>query len=259
MKLPLYQIDAFTTRRFGGNPAAVCPLPAWLDDGLMLAIAAENNLSETAFFVPEGKDFRIRWFTPATEMDLCGHATLASAFVVFRYLDPDRRTVTFQSRSGLLSVTREGDELAMALPRRDPSPCAAPAELAAALGRAVDEVLAARDYLVVLAHEEEVRVLRPDLARVAALDRHAVIVTAPGSDCDFVSRFFAPQVGVPEDPVTGSAHCTLVPFWAGRLGKTHLRARQLSARGGELRCELRPTEVVIAGGAVPYLVGTIEI
>jgi len=273
MRIPIYQVDAFTGAVFAGNPAAVCPLERWLDERLMRAIAAENNLSETAFFVPAaggkradggfpgagGGAYDIRWFTPAAEIDLCGHATLASAFVVFHWLDPTRTSVTFHSKSGPLVVERGGDLLAMEFPSRPAGPCAAPAGLAAALGAAPLETLLSRDLLAVFAGEAEVRALQPDFARIKALGFHAVIVTAPGSDCDFVSRFFAPAVGVPEDPVTGSAHCTLVPYWARRLGKRTLHARQVSARGGELFCEDLGERVILAGHAAPFLEGTIEV
>jgi PhzF family phenazine biosynthesis protein len=261
MRLPLYQIDAFADGPFTGNPAAVCPLEDWLSDDVMQAIAAENNLSETAFFVPEGDGFRLRWFTPTTEVDLCGHATLASAFVVFRWLSPDRNEVTFQTQqAGPLTVARDGDLLALDFPARPPSPCAMPDGLAAALGRVPAAVLAARDYLAVYGSADEIQALTPDLAAIARLDRFAVIATAPGANgIDFVSRFFAPARGVPEDPVTGSAHCTLIPYWADRLGKTRLDARQLSHRGGALSCVCHGDRVTIAGRAVLYLEGRIEI
>lgn len=259
MRLPIYQVDAFTERVFGGNPAAVCPLPEWLDDAVMQAVAAENNLSETAFFVRDGSDYAIRWFTPAVEVDLCGHATLASAHVVFTALEPQRTAVRFHSRSGPLDVEREGELLVLDFPARPPQRREPPAGLAAALGAAPREVWRARDLLAVFDGEDEVRALRPDMAALAALDTFAVCATAPGRECDFVSRFFAPAKGVPEDPVTGSSHCTLVPFWAERLGRTRLRARQVSARGGELHCEQRGERVRIGGRAVRYLDGFIEL
>jgi len=260
MKLRLFQVDAFASRAFAGNPAAVVPLESWLEDATLQAIAAENNLSETAFFVPEGDGFEIRWMTPSDEVDLCGHATLASAWVLFNVLEPSRGAVSFRSKSGPLGVTADGDKLALDFPSRPPEPAAGslPA-VADALGAPPRAVLAARDYLAVFADEDEVRALRPDMARTAALDRMAVIATAPGRDCDFVSRFFAPAVGIPEDPVTGSAHSTLVPYWAARLGRQRLFARQVSARGGELWCEDRGGRVSIAGRAVLYLEGTVTI
>jgi PhzF family phenazine biosynthesis protein len=262
MRTPIYQVDAFVTGRpFSGNPAAVCPLEAWLPDAAMQSIAAQNNLSETAFFVPEGDGYRLRWFTPAIEVDLCGHATLASAFVIFRFLAPQRRAVMFQTQqAGPLTVTRDGELLALDFPSRPPTPCRMPERLAAALGRSPSAVLAARDYLAIYDTEDDVAALTPDFAAFAALDRFAVIAAAPGiNGVDFVSRFFAPAAGVPEDPVTGSAHCTLIPYWAGRLGKTRLEARQLSRRGGALSCALRGDRVTIAGRASLYLEGTITI
>jgi predicted PhzF superfamily epimerase YddE/YHI9 len=261
MRIPLYQIDAFATEApFSGNPAAVCPLDAWLPGEVMQSVAAENNLSETAFFVPEGDGYRLRWFTPATEVDLCGHATLASAFVVFERLAPWRQTVAFQTeKAGLLTVARAGEErLALDFPARAPAACAIPDGFAAALGKRPSAVLAARDYLAVYDNADDVAALSPDFAAIARLDRFAVIVTAPGDGrVDFVSRFFAPARGVDEDPVTGSAHCTLIPYWAARLGRTRLEARQLSRRGGALSCALNGDRVTIAGRAVPYLEGTI--
>jgi PhzF family phenazine biosynthesis protein len=259
VRIRLFQVDAFTRRVFAGNPAAVCPLDRWLPDATLQAIAAENNLSETAYFVGAEGEYEIRWFTPASEVDLCGHATLASAHVILRHLAPALAEVRFASRSGPLRVRRTGDRLCLDFPARPPQPCAAPAGMAEALGRSPRELWAARDYMAVFETEDEVRGLAPDLARLAALDRFAVIVTAPGGEVDFVSRFFAPAQGVPEDPVTGSAHCTLVPYWARRLGRTQLSARQVSARGGELLCELRGDRVEMAGHAADYLEGTIEL
>jgi len=261
MRLPLYQIDAFAEGPFTGNPAAVCPLEAWLPDPVMQQIAAENNLSETAFFVTEGEGYRLRWFTPTTEVDLCGHATLASAFVVFGWLKPERSEVTFATQqAGPLIVTRDGEFLALDFPARPAAPCPMPRGLDRALGRPPTTVLAARDYLAVYETADDIRALTPDFAAIAALDRFAVIVTAPGTDgIDFVSRFFAPARGVDEDPVTGSAHCTLIPYWAERLGKSRLQARQLSRRGGALSCAMRGDRVTIAGRALLYLEGIITI
>jgi predicted PhzF superfamily epimerase YddE/YHI9 len=260
MRLPIYQIDAFTDRLFGGNPAAVCPLQTWLPDATMQSIAAENNLAETAFFVPDAADFALRWFTPTVEVDLCGHATLAAAHVVFEYLQPQRESVRFQTlKAGTLSVSRRDGMLVMDFPVRPPVPCPPPAGLLAALGGTPREVWKARDHLVVYDSAAEIAGLTPDLGALAAVDCWAAIVTAPGDDdTDFVSRFFAPAQGVPEDPVTGSAHTTLVPYWAKRLGKTALTARQLSRRGGLLHCALRGERVDIAGKAVTYLTGQIE-
>jgi PhzF family phenazine biosynthesis protein len=260
MKIPLYQMDAFAARPFAGNPAAICPLETWLPDQILQSIAAENNLSETAFYVRDGTGYDLRWFTPAVEVDLCGHATLAAACVI---LEIRRETagsrVIFGTRSGELTVEREGDLYALDFPSRPPQPCVVHPGLAEALGAAPKKVLAARDYLCVFESEEQVLALAPDMAKLAEVDRFAVIATAPGRDCDFVSRFFAPSQGVPEDPVTGSAHCTLIPYWAEQLGKTKLFARQRSRRGGELWCELRGGRVRIAGRAVPYMQGIIEL
>ncbi|MGV3720293.1 MAG: PhzF family phenazine biosynthesis protein [Actinomycetota bacterium] len=259
MRIPLYQIDAFADRVFGGNPAAVCPLASWLADALLQAIAAENNLSETAFFIPTEETPRLRWFTPLAEVDLCGHATLAAAFVLFERLQPGRETVTFQSRSGPLTVTRSRDLLSLdfpALPLTAPLPTDA---LARALQTRPIEVRGGMDLLAVFGSQAEVRALKPDMERLKGLDCRGVIATAPGDEVDFVSRFFAPAVGIPEDPVTGSAHCALTPYWAGRLGKSTLRARQISRRGGELQCELIGERVRISGRAVLYLEGNIQL
>jgi predicted PhzF superfamily epimerase YddE/YHI9 len=260
MRIPLYQVDAFAEGAFTGNPAAVCPLETWLPESVMQAVAAENNLAETAFFVPEADGYRLRWFTPATEVDLCGHATLASAFVIFRFLAPGKSHVVFRTeRAGELSVSGDGDEIALDFPAWPPSPCATPDGLAAALGRAPSRVLAARDYLAVYDDAAAIGALRPDFRALALIDR-SVCITAPGSgEIDFVSRFFAPAHGIDEDPVTGSAHCMLIPYWAERLGKTRLVARQVSQRGGRLHCALSGERVRIAGRVQPYLVGTIEI
>ena len=256
MNIPVFQVDAFATRAFSGNPAAVCPLHEWLPDEQLQSIAAENNLSETAFFVREGNCYNLRWFTPKVEVDLCGHATLASAYIIFSQFTPFERSVRFETRSGELTVTRDGDLLSMDFPARPPAECSVPPDLIPALGREPDVVLAARDYLVIYSREEDVRTLEPNMSLLSRIDR-AVIVTAPGTEADFVSRFFGPSKGVPEDPVTGSAHCTLIPYWSHRLGKTRLRALQVSARGGELWCEDRGSRVTIAGTAVRFLEGTI--
>jgi len=260
MKLPLFHVDAFAPRPFTGNPAAVVPLERWLADAVLQQIAAENNLSETAFFVGGGGKYEIRWMTPVKEVDLCGHATLAAAFVVLEKQEPGRAEVTFSSKSGPLCVTRENGLLALDFPSRPPAPAPQDLEaLAAALGRRPRSTEAgARDALAVFDDEDEVRALRPDMTRLLAFER-AVIATAPGREVDFVSRFFAPAYGIPEDPVTGSAHCTLIPYWAKRLGQTRLRAWQVSARGGELLCEHRGERVSIAGRVVPYLEGAIEV
>jgi len=262
MRLPLYQIDAFTSRLFGGNPAAVCPLEAWLDDATLQAIALENNLSETAFLVPEGDGYRLRWFTPALEVDLCGHATLAAAFVVFETLRPGSDEVAFETRSGGLTVRRDRDLLTMdfpAWPAREVQAGEVQEALVRGLGVRPAAVYTTRDLMAVLETEAQVRTLRPDQTALAAIDALGIIATAPGEEVDFVSRFFAPRAGIPEDPVTGSAHCTLAPYWAARLGKNRLEARQLSARGGELTCEVRGDRVAISGRCVSYLEGTIQL
>lgn len=256
MELKIYQVDAFTSRLFGGNPAAIVPLAEWLPDQTLQSIAAENNLAETAYLVPNGDRYHLRWFTPTLEIDLCGHATLASAFVVFRHFNPDWQEVAFDTLSGELKVTRSGELLSMDFPSRPPEPGAVDSRLKQALGGRPELVMAARDYMVTFASEDEVRALEPNMFELAKVDRF-VIVTAPGKDCDFVSRFFAPRAGVPEDPVTGSAHCTLIPYWSERLGKKKLHARQVSPRGGELFCEDLGPRVSMAGHAVEYLRGTI--
>jgi PhzF family phenazine biosynthesis protein len=253
VRIPIYQVDAFSSRVFAGNPAAVCPLDEWLEDDVLQAIAAENNLAETAFYVPEGGHYRLRWFTPKVEVDLCGHATLASAYVIG---SPEVRFIT---KSGELSVTRNGDLFTLDFPSRAPQPHPANPGLIAALGGTPAELLAARDYLVVYGSEDEIRALKPDMAALCGIDRFAVIVTAPGKNCDFVSRFFAPAKGVPEDPVTGSAHCTLTPYWAKRLGKSSLHAFQVSERGGELWLENKGGRVTISGKGALYLEGAIHI
>jgi PhzF family phenazine biosynthesis protein len=261
MRLPIYQVDAFADKLFGGNPAAICPLPEWLPDATMQAIAAENNLAETAFFVREGADYALRWFTPAVEVDLCGHATLASAHIVFSFLEPKRQSVNFQTlKAGTLSVARHADLLVMDFPARPPAPVEAPAGLLAALGGKPREVHKARDHLVVYGSAAEVLALTPDFGALGKVDCWAAIVTAPGDNgVDFVSRFFAPPQGIDEDPATGSSHCTLVPYWAKRLAKTELEARQLSRRGGALRCAMRGDRVSIGGRAVLYLEGQITV
>ncbi len=259
MQIPIYQVDAFTRTRFSGNPAAVCPLAEWLPDTTMQSIAAENNLAETAFFVREGDHFQLRWFTPAVEVDLCGHATLGSAYVLFNELHEPGDTLRFETKSGELLVRRNGDRLALDFPARPPQRTDVDANLVPALGGKPTEVLAARDYLVRYGSQEEVAALKPDMSRLMDIDKFAVIATAPGHDCDFVSRFFAPGKGIAEDPVTGSAHATLIPYWAAQLGKNELHARQISRRGGELFCQLNGERVEIAGYGVLYLRGEIMV
>lgn len=259
MKLPLFQIDAFTNHLFGGNPAAVVLLESWLPDKVLAAIAAENNLAETAFVIPGSDEIPLRWFTPTVEVDLCGHATLAAAHVLFRYFTPSANQLTFVTRSGNLVVTADTDRLTLDFPARPGVSVEVSEQLVSALGARPREVFLARDLLAILDCESDVKNLQPDFARIAALDAFAVIVSAPGETVDFVSRFFAPGAGIPEDPVTGSAHCTLVPYWAARLGKSSLTAKQLSARGGDLSCRLSGNRVLISGSAVEYLHGEIDV
>jgi PhzF family phenazine biosynthesis protein len=259
MKLRLFQVDAFTSRRFGGNPAAVVVLDRWLDDVLLQAIAAENNLSETAYVISSRTPCPLRWFTPVLEIDLCGHATLAAAHVLLRHYLPEQPAVTFETRSGPLTVAREGKRLVMDFPARPGRPIPVDDALEGALGVRPREAVLARDLLAIFDSEETIRAFRPDAQRIVALDAFGLIISARGRDVDFVSRFFGPRAGVLEDPVTGSAHCTLIPYWAARLGRNELTARQLSARGGELQCALRGDRVTIAGGVVEYLRGEIEV
>lgn len=267
MKLRLYQVDAFADRLFSGNPAAVCPLDSnvatgetWLPDAVMQQVAAENNLSETAFYVRQGSGYAIRWFTPACEVALCGHATLATGYVVFTYDGHREDAAEFASKSGVLRVRREGDLLVLDFPADRPHPAQPTEGLVEAIGCEPAECYKGRtDFLLVYEREEQVAGLAPDFSDLAMVPARGIIATAPGREVDFVSRFFAPQVGVNEDPVTGSAHTLLTPFWSERLGKTELTARQLSKRGGSLRCRLVGGRVDIAGHAVPYLEGTITI
>lgn len=251
----IFQVDAFASRPFQGNPAAVVPLDAWLDDAVLQAIADENNLSETAFFVPDGDGFRLRWFTPAAEVDLCGHATLASAHVLFTHLGYAGDVVRFHTRSGTLEVRRAGAGYAMDLPASTPQIVEAPPALLAGLGGWPHDVLAAADYLVLYGSEADILALNPDFGTLRLLGLRGVVATAPGTDVDFVSRCFYPKLRVDEDPVTGSAHCALAPYWAARLGKSVLTARQLSRRGGALGCEVVGDRVVITGTAADYLTG----
>ena len=259
--LRYFVVDAFTSELFRGNPAGVCILEGndWLADDLMQKIAAENNLSETAFLLPRGKQFGLRWFTPTLEIDLCGHATLASAFTLFTEFKRREEQVAFESKSGLLTVARKGDLLELDFPSRPGVPSYPPNDLLAGLGHKPSKVFKARDWMAVYESANDVLGIKPDFKLLASLPGGKVIVTAPGKDVDFVSRFFAPGAGVDEDPVTGSAHCTLIPYWAERLGKTKLHARQLSARGGELFCELRGERVGIAGHAVLYSSGQLHL
>ena len=263
MPVALFHVDAFTDRPFSGNPGAVCPLKAWLDDELLRSVAAENNLSETAYFVPEGDAYRLRWFTSRCEVNLCGHATLATAFVLLTILEPHQESVRFLTRSGLLTVGRQNDLLVMDFPALPPWACASPPpDLIEGLGARADQftLLQVKDnYFAVYESEDEIRSLRPDLLRLEKLHPAGVAVTAPGKDVDFVSRYFAPSYGIPEDPVTGSTHSSLALYWAKRLGKSALHARQVSQRGGELWCELRADRVLIKGRAVLTLRGSLLI
>jgi PhzF family phenazine biosynthesis protein len=261
MKIPIYQVDAFTSKVFSGNPAAVCILDEWIDDGILQAIAAENNLSETAYLVQNRNGFDLRWFTPVTEVALCGHATLASAFVQFFYRKWNEGKIKFQTRkSGELVVTRKGEVLDMDFPARPVHARKHSDALSRALGATPEKVYgSAEDLMAVFESEKTVAEIQPDFAILKQIDCRGVIITAPGDQCDFVSRFFAPRVGVPEDPVTGSAHCVLIPYWATVLGKKELYALQVSRRGGELFCGFAGERVMISGKAALYLAGTITI
>ena len=255
----MYQVDAFADRVFAGNPAAVCPLDDWLPDAVLQSIAAENNLSETAFFVADGDRYSIRWFTPRTEVDLCGHATLASAHVLFDCVGHAADKVDFDSRSGPLSVMREGKRLVLDFPSQPPLRCETPDAAIRAFDQAPAESLLAADLILVFDHADQVRRAVPDIDSLRTLDCRGVIITAAGDDCDFVARFFGPNVGITEDPVTGSAYTQLVPYWARRTGKSQFHARQVSERGGELFCELAGDRVRIGGTAVTFLEGAIEL
>lgn len=263
MKLTIYQADAFTDKLFTGNPAAVVPLEQWISDELMQQIAMENNLAETVFFVPrnstgKGSDFDIRWFTPELEIDLCGHATLAAAYILYQFLDYKNETIIFHSKSGPLQVSRKADLLYLDFPSWKPERIADyPLELLPALGNPeITGVYQYREYLVELMNEEAVRNCRPDFSALKKVNR-MVIITAPGKEVDFVSRFFAPTAGIDEDPVTGSAHSQLIPFWSEKLGKNKMTARQLSKRGGTIYCEQKGDRVIMAGKCVFYMKGEI--
>lgn len=260
MTLSIYQVDAFTDVQFHGNPAAVCPLATWLPDDVLQAIAEENNLSETAFYVPQDGTFHIRWFTPVCEVELCGHATLATGHVLFQHEGYAKPTITFSSQSGILRVRKAGDELVLDFPVDTLAPVPAPPGLIQALGVPPLEVFRGKDdFMAVYGQQADVESMRPDFALVEKIPARGVIVTAPGDRVDFVSRFFGPQSGIAEDPVTGSAHTTLMPYWSARLGKDRLRATQVSKRRGELRCALKGDRVEIAGQACTYMVGKITL
>jgi len=259
MKLPIYQIDAFAENTFEGNPAAICPLSEWLPDQVMQSIAEENNLSETAFFVPTEQGFHIRWFTPVAEVDLCGHATLASAYVIFTYLGFKEKMINFESRSGLLTVKQNDGLLAMNFPSQPPTPCQTPDEIIQAFKNTPIECLKSEDYIVVFGSEEDIVSIQPDFDALSKLDLRGVVITAKSSQYDFIARFFAPKYGINEDPVTGSAYTQLMPYWSKHMGMTKLHAKQVSSRGGEVFCELVGNRVNIAGNAVTYLLGEIDI
>ena len=261
MKLKIYQVDAFTSEVFGGNPAAVVPLKSWLPDEVMQSIAVENNLSETAFFIPAKDAYDLRWFTPATEVDLCGHATLASAFVLFNILAHEDRYICFHTRNeGDLGVSLEEDgRMALDFPSKPPLEASIPPGFADALGAEAESLYLNEDYLAVFSSESEVMAIKPDFKIMSKIDARGIIVTAPGDEVDFVSRFFAPRFGIDEDPVTGSAHCVLTPYWSKRLDKETLSARQVSKRVGQLQCRLNGDRVSIAGNAVLYMEGEIDV
>jgi PhzF family phenazine biosynthesis protein len=259
MSIPYYQVDAFTGSLFSGNPAGIAILIEWMPDEVLQSIAAENNLAETAFVVPRGSHFDLRWFTPEIEVDLCGHATLAAAHVLFDHLGYRHVSVEFHTRSGLLPVTRSEKLLTLDFPSRPAIACELPDALAEGLGAIPQEVYKARDYLAVFGSEADVRALRPKMEALAKLPCLGIIATAPGVACDFVSRFFAPSAGVSEDPVTGSAHCTLIPYWSRRLKRYQLQALQVSKRGGELFCAERGERVSISGRAVTYSTGFLHV
>jgi PhzF family phenazine biosynthesis protein len=257
MKLTMYQVDAFADRVFRGNPAAVCPLDSWLPDETLQSIAEENNLAETAFFVPEGSSFRLRWFTPVAEVDLCGHATLASADVLYRQMGYAKGQITFETRSGQLLVTRQDAEYRMNFPASMPEICEAPPLLIEALGATPALVLKAFDYIAIYDSKDQIANLKPDFFKMNSLALRGVVVSAPGDEEDFVSRFFAPKLGVQEDPVTGSAHCELAPYWATRVGRSALKAQQLSARGGSVGCEVIADRVILSGTTAHYMTAEI--
>jgi PhzF family phenazine biosynthesis protein len=253
MHLPLYQVDAFSNKIFGGNPAAICPLQSWLGDSVLQAIAEENNLSETAFFVPKGNRYHLRWFTPAYEVNLCGHATLAAAHILFTELGHSTPEIVFYTRSGELKVTQSNAGLIMDFPALSFEACDPPEALLKGLSKTPREVFRGDDYIVVFDSEEDVSNINPNFSFLSDLDARGVGITAKGKDVDFVSRFFAPKYGINEDPVTGSFHCLLTPYWARRLNKSRLNARQVSRRGGELVCELIDNRVLLAGQCATYL------
>lgn len=260
MKISLYQVDAFTNHVFGGNPAAVCPLDKWLPDSTLQKIAAENNLSETAFFVPKGDDFELRWLTPATEVDLCGHATLASSFVLFEILNYKNKTLTFHTRSGILTVEKTTEGYTMNLPANKYQETEVTPLLSRAVGiKPMKAVIGKNLLMAEIGSEKELRSLIPEIYTVMQVHPHGLVITAKGDNVDFVSRSFFPNLGINEDSVTGASHTLLTPYWAAKLGKTSMKAKQLSKRGGDLNCSLVGDRVEIGGQAVLYLKGEIEI
>lgn len=257
MKIPIYQIDAFAEKPFEGNPAAVCPLTEWLPDPILQSIASENNLSETAFFIPRDGYYDLRWFTPVSEVDLCGHATLAAAHTVFSQLDPKVSKIVFQSRSGPLPVSRVEERLTLDFPNQPGTKCPNPEFLEKALGVTPIECYQATDLMAVFDNQAQIEEMEPDFRLLKQIEFRGIIVTAPGKDTDFVSRFFAPRHNIDEDPVTGSAHCTLAPYWSQKLGSLSLSAKQLSKRTGTLHCEVTADRVLISGKTLLYLKGEI--
>lgn len=260
MKIKLYQIDAFTNKVFSGNPAAVCPMESWPADALLQHIAAENNLAETAYFVKSKEGFHIRWFTPKAEVNLCGHATLATAYVIFNFFNYSDSVISFQSRSGILTVTKDKEWYALNFPVDKIDKIALTPEITACFDVMPGEAYrGSSDIMLVFSSQRNIENITPDFFQIAKLKARGIIITAPGTDTDFVSRFFAPLVGIDEDPVTGSAHTTLVPYWSKQLGKTELTARQVSSRGGYLKCKLLNDRVEISGQGAFYLLGEIEV
>ena len=260
MQLRIFQVDAFTGQLFKGNPAAVVPLEKWLPDDLMRSIALENNLSETAFFVKTEKGYHIRWFTPACEVNLCGHATLATAHVLWQHLRFSENEISFHSHSGLLGVKKEGDWYTLDFPTDQIEPVQTPEIIEKSLGLRPAETWKGReDYLVLVENQSVIETLKPDFRTMSGLKSRGVLVTAKGTDTDFVSRCFFPAFGIDEDPVTGSAHTTLTPFWAKKLGKTAFTARQISPRGGFLKCKLDGERTTISGQAITYMEGTVQV
>jgi PhzF family phenazine biosynthesis protein len=259
MELQIYQVDAFAENAFEGNPAAVCPLDEWISDELLQKISEENNLSETAFFVEEGEVYSLRWFTPEAEVGLCGHATLAAAHVLFQHLDYSNESISFSTKSGILKVSKSNSGYSMSFPATLLGQVEVPRGLSEGLGIEIATTLSAFDYVVVLENESQVKSLNPDFSKLQNLDLRGVVVTAPGDTVDFVSRCFFPKLRVDEDPVTGSAHCELAPYWARRLNRSKLVAKQLSKRTGRIECELIGDRVVLSGNAVDFMSGTIAI